>query len=106
MKQFNLLILTKFLKIRQRNNMNEQAYQDQMDDDAQFDAEQEELREIACAKYEDYRPLINEMIKHSLDIGQIDMYELLIDSKDKLEKFISESEWQDAIDFMDKLLEV
>ena len=86
--------------------MNEEAYQDQMEDDAQFEAEQEELRETACAKYEDYRPLINEMIKHSLDIGQIDMYELLIDSKDKLEKFISESEWQDAIDFMDKLLEV
>ena len=86
--------------------MNEQAYQDQMDDDAQFEAEQEELREQACAKYEDYVPLLNEMIKHSLDIGQIDMYELLIDSKEKLEKFISESEWQSAIEFMDKLLEV
>ena len=85
--------------------MNEQAYQDQMDDDAQFEAEQEELREIACAKYEDYKPLIDEMIKHSLDIGQIDMYELLIDSKDKLEKFISDGEWQEAITLMDKLLE-
>lgn len=86
--------------------MNEQAYQDQMDDDAQFEAEQEELREIVCAKYQDYKPLLDEMIKHSLDIGQIDMYELLIDSKDKLEKFISDSEWQSAIVFMDKLLEV
>ncbi len=85
--------------------MNEQAYQDQMDDDAQFEAEQEELREIACAKYEDYKPLLDEMIKHSLDIGQIDMYDLLIDSKEKLEKFISEGEWQEAIEFMD-LLEV
>ena len=83
--------------------MNEEAYQDQMEDDAQFEAEQEELREIACAKYEDYKPLLDEMIKHSLDIGQIDMYELLIDSKEKLEKFISESELQYAIDFMDKL---
>ena len=83
--------------------MNEQAYQDQMDDDAQFEAEQEELREIACAKYEDYKPLLSEMIKHSLDIGQIDMYELLIDSKEKLEKYISESEWQSAIEFIDKL---
>ena len=86
--------------------MNEQAYKDQMEDDAQFEAEQEKLRDIACAKYEDYKPLLDEMIKHSLDIGQIDMYELLIDDKDKLEKFISESEWQDAIEFMDKLLEV
>ena len=41
--------------------MNEQAYQDQMDDDAQFEAEQEELREVACAKYEDYKPLLDEI---------------------------------------------
>ena len=86
--------------------MNEQVYQDQMDDDTQFEAEQEALREIACAKYEDYKPLLDEMIKHSLDIGQIDMYELLIESKEKLEKLMSESEWQSAIEFMDKLLEV
>lgn len=85
--------------------MNEEAYQDQMDDDAQFEAEQEELREIACAKYEDYKPLIDEMIKHSLDIEQIDMYELLIESKEKLERFMSESEWQQAIELMNKLLE-
>lgn len=86
--------------------MNEEAIQREQEEYAQFEAEQEELREIACAKYEDYQPLLDEMIRHSLDISQIDMYELLIDSKDKLEKFISESEWQDAIDFMDKLLEV
>ena len=86
--------------------MNEQAYQREMDDQAQFEAEQEALREEAFAKYEDYKPLLDEMIKHSLDIGQIDMYELLIDDRDKLEKFISESEWQDATEFMDKLLEV
>ena len=86
--------------------MNEEASQREQEEYAQFEAEQEELREIACAKYEDYKPLISEMIKHSLGIGQIDMYELLIDSKEKLEKFISESEWQSAIEFMDKLLEV
>ena len=86
--------------------MNEEAYQDQMADDAQFEAEQEALCEEVCAKYEDYKPLLDEMIKHSLDIGQIDMYDLLIESKEKLEKFMSESEWQSAIEFMDKLLEV
>lgn len=86
--------------------MNEEASQCEQEEYAQFEAEQEELCEIACAKYEDYKPLLDEMIKHSLDIGQIDMYELLIDSKEKLEKFISESEWQSAIEFMDKLLEV
>lgn len=83
--------------------MNEQAYQDQMDDDAQFEAEQEELREIACAKYEDFKPLLSEMIKYNFDIDQIDMYNSLIYSKYKLEKFMSESEWQEAIEFMDKL---
>ena len=86
--------------------MNEEASQREQEEYAQFEAEQEELREIACAKYEDYKPLLAEMIKHSLDIGQIDMYELLIDSKEKLEKFMEESEWQFAIEFMDKLLEV
>ena len=86
--------------------MNEEEYQREMDDQAQFEAEQEELREIACAKYEDYKPLLSEMIKHSLGICQIDMYELLIDSKEKLEKYMSESEWQEAIAFMDRLLEV
>ena len=86
--------------------MNEQAYQREIDDQAQFDAEQEALREEAFAKYEDYKPLLDEMIKHSLGICQIDMYELLIGSKEKLEKFMSESEWQSAIEFMDKLLEV
>ena len=86
--------------------MNEEAYQDQMDDDAQFEAEQEELREIACAKYEDYKPLLSEMLEYNLEVAQIDMFNLLIDDKYKLEKFMSESEWQDAIEFMDKLLEV
>ena len=85
--------------------MNEEASQREQEEYAQFEAEQEELREIACAKYKDYKPLISEMIKHSLDIGQIDMYELLIDSKEKLEKYISESEWQEAIALMDRLLE-
>ena len=48
------------------------------------------------------RPLLS----RSGCISQIDMYELLIDSKEKLEKFMSEGEWQSAIEFMDKLLEV
>ena len=83
--------------------MNEESYQREQEEYAQFEAEQEALREVACAKYEDYKPLLDEMIKHSLDIGQIDMYELLIEDRDKLEKFISESEWQEAIEFIDKL---
>ena len=83
--------------------MNEEAYQREMDDQAQFEAEQEELREIACAKYEDYKPLLDEMIKHSLDIGQIDMYELLIDDKEKIARLLSDGEWQEAIAFIDEL---
>ena len=83
--------------------MNEEASQREQEEYAQFEAEQEELRDIACAKYEDYKPLLSEMIKYNLDIDQIDMYNLLIDSKYKLEKYMSESEWQSAIEFMDKL---
>ena len=83
--------------------MNEEAYQREMDDQAQFEAEQEALREEAFAKYEDYKPLLDEMLKYNLDIDQIDMYNSLIYSKYKLEKYMSESEWQSAIEFMDKL---
>ena len=61
--------------------MNEESYQREMDDQAQFEAEQEALSEITCAKYEDYKPLISEMLKYNLDIDQIDMYNSLIYSK-------------------------
>lgn len=81
--------------------MNEQAYQDQMEDDAQFDAEQEALREVACAKYEDFKPLLKEMIDHSLDIAQVDMYDFLIDDKEKLNKLMSDCEWKEAIRIME-----
>lgn len=86
--------------------MNEEAYQDQMDDDAQFEAEQEELREIACAKYEDYKPLISEMIDNAWAVSHIEILEYCAENKYKVEKFMSDSEWQSAIEFMDKLLEV
>ena len=86
--------------------MNEEAYQDQMEDDAQFEAEQEELREIACAKYEDYKPLINEMIDNAVAVSHIEIFECCVENKEKLEKLMRESEWQSAIEFMDKLSEV
>ena len=86
--------------------MNEQTYQEQMDDDAQFEAEQEELREIACAKYEDYKPLLDEMIDSAVAVSHIEILEYCVENKYKLEKYMSESEWQSAIEFMDKLLEV
>lgn len=86
--------------------MNEQAYQREMDDQAQFEAEQEELREIACAKYEDYKPLLDEMIDNAVAVSNIEILEYCVENKYKLEKFISESEWKSAIEFMDKLLEV
>lgn len=85
--------------------MNEEAYQRDQEEYAQSEAEQEALREQACAKYEDYMPLLNEMIDHSLEVAQIDMFNLLTDDKEKLEKYMSDGEWQEAITFMDKLLE-
>ena len=86
--------------------MNEEASQREQEEYAQFEAEQEELREIACAKYEDYKPLLDEMIDNAVAVSRIEILEYCVENKDKLEKFISESEWQEAIEFMDKLLEV
>ena len=83
--------------------MNEEASQREQEEYAQFEAEQEELREIACAKYEDYKPLLKEMIDHSIEIGQIDMYEFLIDDKEKIARLLSDGEWQEAIAFIDEL---
>lgn len=85
--------------------MNEEAYQREMDDQAQFEDEQEELREIACAKYEDYKPLIDEMIDNAVAVSHIEIFECCVENKETLEKLMLESEWQDAIEFMDKLLE-
>jgi hypothetical protein len=85
--------------------MNEEASQREQEEYAQFEAEQEALREEAFAKYEDYKPLISEMLKYNLDIDQIDMYNLLIDSKYKLYKFMLDGEWQSAIELMNRIME-
>ena len=85
--------------------MNEESYQREMDDQAQFEAEQEELREIACAKHEDYKPLLDEMIDNAVAVSHIEILEYCVENKDKLEKYISDGEWQEAITLMDKLLE-
>lgn len=86
--------------------MNEEASQREQEEYAQFEAEQEELREIACAKYEDYKPLLDEMIDNAVAVSHIEILEYCVENKYKLEKYMSESEWQFAIEFMDKLLEV
>ena len=83
--------------------MNEEASQREQEEYAQFEAEQEELREIACAKHEDYKPLLDEMIDNAVAVSHIEILEYCVENKDKLEKYMSESEWQSAIDFMDKL---
>lgn len=85
--------------------MNEEAYQSDQEEYAQFEAEQEELREQACAKYEDYVPLINEMIDNAVAVSHIEIFECCVENKEKLEKLMRDSEWQEAITFMDKLLE-
>ena len=86
--------------------MNEEASQREQEEYAQFEAEQEELREIACAKYEDYKPLLDEMIDNAVAVSHIEILEYCVENKYKLEKYMSESEWQSAIEFMNKLLEV
>ena len=85
--------------------MNEEASQREQEEYAQFEAEQEELREIACAKYEDYKPLLDEMIDNAVAVSHIEIFEYCVENKEKLEKLMRDSEWQEAVTFMDKLLE-
>lgn len=85
--------------------MNEEAYERDQAEEAQNDAEQEALREEACVKYEDFKPLLKEMIDHSIEIGQIDMYEFLIDDKEKIARLLSDGEWQEAIRIIDVYME-
>jgi hypothetical protein len=85
--------------------MNEQAYQDQMADDAQFEAEQEALREEMLDKYDEFKPLLEEMIDGSYQVSHAGILEFLADQKEKLAKHMREDEYQEAIELMNIIME-
>ena len=86
--------------------MNEQYYQDQMDDDAQFDAEQDALREEMLDKQDEFKPLFEEMIADSAMYDNGSRFEHLIDLENKLGEHIRSDEYQEAIELMNRIMEV
>lgn len=85
--------------------MNEEAYQDQMADDAQFEAEQEALHEEMLDKYDEFKPLLEEMILDSAKNCNLHRFESLISRESKLAKHMREDEYQEAIELMNRIME-
>ena len=83
--------------------MNEQAYQDQMDDDAQFDAEQEALSDAVFEMEEECYETVASIIACELedckDINWDVVDEAVQDGKN-VTKYIEEAEWEKAHDIM------
>ena len=86
--------------------MNEQAYQREMDDQAQFEAEQYALRGEMLDKQDEFKPLFEEMIADSAMYDNMSRFEHLIDLENKLGEHIRSDEYQQAIDLMNRIMEV
>lgn len=83
--------------------MNEQAYQDQMDDDAQFEAEQEALSESVFEMEEDFYEMIASIIACEVeDYKNInwDVVDETVQDGKNVTKYIEEAEWEKAHDIM------
>ena len=103
MKRFNFLTLTKFLKIRQRNNMNEEAYQREMDDQAQFEAEQEALSDSVFEMEEDFYEMVASIIACEIEDSKNINWEVVdetVQDGKNVTKYIEEAEWEKAHDIM------
>lgn len=83
--------------------MNEQYYQDQMEDDTQFDAEQDALSDAVFEMEEEFYETIASIIACELedcnDINWDVVYEAVQDGKN-VTKYIEEAEWEKAHDIM------
>lgn len=83
--------------------MNEQAYQDQMDDDAQFDAEQEALSDAVFEMEEEFYETVASIIDCELeDCNDInwDVVDEAVQDGKNVTKYIEEAEWEKAHDIM------
>ena len=83
--------------------MNEQAYQDQMDDDMQFEAEQEALSDAVFEMEEEFYETVASIIacevEDSKNINWDVVDETVQDGKN-VTKYIEEAEWEKAHDIM------
>ena len=83
--------------------MNEQAYQDQMDDDAQFEAEQQALSDAVFEMEEDFYEMIASIIACEVeDYNDInwDVVDETVQDGKNVTKYIEEAEWEKAHDIM------
>lgn len=83
--------------------MNEQAYQDQMDDDAQFDAEQQALSDAVFEMEEEFYETVASIIACEVeDYKNInwDVVDETVQDGKNVTKYIEEAEWEKAHDIM------
>lgn len=83
--------------------MNEEAYQDQMDDDVQFEAEQEALSDAVFEMEEDFYEMIASIITCEVeDFKNInwDVLDETVQDGKNVTKYIEEAEWEKAHDIM------
>ena len=87
--------------------MNEEAYQDQMEDDAQFEAEQDALSDAIFEMEEEFYETISNAISYEFenlcDIN-FEFIEENVKKAKNVKKYIEEAEWEKAFDIMIKTL--
>lgn len=81
--------------------MNEEAYQDQMDDDAQFEAEQARFKDEVYTYLADCMAIVREMITDELTSGvgatRWSKIEGIAIAMQDLEGYIYREEWENAL---------
>lgn len=83
--------------------MNEEAYQDQMDDDAQFEAEQQALSDSVFEMEEEFYEMVASIIACEVeDYKNInwDVVDETVQDGKNVTKYIEEAEWEKAHDIM------
>lgn len=83
--------------------MNEEAYQDQMDDDAQFEAEQQALSDSVFEMEEEFYEMVASIIACEVeDYKNInwDIVDETVQDGKNVTKYIEEAEWEKAHDIM------
>ena len=83
--------------------MNEEAYQDQMEDDAQFDAEQEALSDAVFEMEEEFYETIAINIACEIEDSKNinwDVVDEAVQDGKNVTKYIEEAEWEKAHDIM------
>ena len=83
--------------------MNEQYYQDQMDDDMQFDAEQDALSDAVFEMEEEFYEMVASIIACEIEDSKNinwDVVDEAVQDGKNVTKYIEEAEWEKAHDIM------